>query len=492
MRHEIRVLGELGSEFERIAVRRRRRGFIGQRWRPLAVLAVLCLGGATGALAAAGVFRTGTPVGANVPANPDILNGLAVTSSVKLLPLSVEDPRGGPAWGLRYMRTTRGLACLQYGRLVNGTIGALGQDGAFHDDGAFHAFSVNYEQFGRSGMGCSELDRHGSAVFNAIIQQTPSSAIDGDCLPTKASPPPGFSPPRIPVCPRKDLRDIYFGLLGPDAAAITYRATNGHEVTEQTAGPDGAYLIVGRSTAQSCFTAILRGHAVTVRGHVIHPCGNGWSSSAILNAYGVISAVHYRNGHVCRMGPLGWCPPVGVTQVSERPVTAAQVRSPVTVTTSLGWRFCWNGKPGSAIACRGRPPHGYRLTPAFHGQVRPTGPGGRPEVRAIVSFTARVPIRNIDSTYEYSYWLRTTRTIREHDKACQAGDLSTASGETHYDIHAGQRITETIYADEQCPGTIHGVIEYASATNPTSPIIPLIAPRQGHVLQVGTFSFNVP
>ena len=68
MKHEIRVLGQLGSEFERLAsAPRRLRSLPAWRWRPLALIAVLVLGGTSGALAAAGVFSgpTGT-----VPASP--------------------------------------------------------------------------------------------------------------------------------------------------------------------------------------------------------------------------------------------------------------------------------------------------------------------------------------------------------------------------------------------------------------------------------------
>jgi hypothetical protein len=497
MSEEIRVLAQLGGEFERIALKHRRRGLVGGgRWRPLALVVVLCLGGTTAALAAAGVFRNGTPVGANVPANPDAFDGLAIPASVKLLSVSVPDPQGGPAWGLRYLRTTRGLVCLQFGRLVNGTIGALGQDGAFHDDGAFHAFSVNYEEL--SGLGCAELDAHGNAVFNAIAQRMPASAMSPSCLPTKQSPPPGFKPLALPVCPQRDLRDIYFGLLGPDATAVTYHATNGEQVTERTAGSDGAYVIVGSPTAQACAVAIHDGHALKVNGHVIHPCGNGWTSTAHVNAYGVISAVHYRSGQVCHMGPLGWCPPVGVSAIPQQRVTPAQVRSTITVSTSTGWRYCWKGRPASVIPCRGQPPRGYRPTPArpavhiHHIFAAPTPPGGQTRLRASISFVSHVTIPNIDSDYEIFYWLRPSPATR-HIPACQYGALDTASQSTHVDIRTGQRVTIPIYAQENCPGTMHGVVKYAAAAVSDSPIVlGQLGKGQATILRVGSFSFRVP
>src|ERR1700691_4973666 len=99
MTHEIRILRELGEEFERVVRRERRRRFARPRWRPLVAIIVLCLGGATGALAAAGVFRSGTPVGANVPPTPHALDGVAIRGSAHLLSLAVSDPQGGPPWG---------------------------------------------------------------------------------------------------------------------------------------------------------------------------------------------------------------------------------------------------------------------------------------------------------------------------------------------------------------------------------------------------------
>jgi hypothetical protein len=335
-------------------------------------------------------------------------------------------------------------------------------------------------------------------VFNAITQQVPSSAMLDGCLPTRPSLPSDISPPRLPICARQDLRDIYFGLLGPDASSVTYRSPDGHEVTERTAGSDGAYLIVGSPTAQACATMVLDGHAVKVNGHVIHPCGNGATANPRVNAYGVISAVHYRSGRVCRMGPLGWCPPVGVSAIPEQHVTAAQVRSTITVSTSADWHYCSKGKPDTTIPCRGRPPRGYRLTaarPAGHlGRfaIPSTPTGGLTQLRALVTFTSHVTVPNIDSQYEIFYWLKPTPATRSNP-VCQHGALDTTGGGTHYDIRAGQRVTIPIYVQEDCPGTIHGVIKFAATTSSISPIAAGAQGKgQATVLHVGNFSYRVP
>ncbi len=107
----------------------------------LLVPALAVLG--TGAALAAGILLTGTPAGPKVPPVPTAGYGAAATT--KLLPLHVADPAGGLRWGLRTVRTTRDDVCLQVGRLADGTIGALGEDGAFGDDHRFHPFSDNYQ-----------------------------------------------------------------------------------------------------------------------------------------------------------------------------------------------------------------------------------------------------------------------------------------------------------------------------------------------------------
>jgi hypothetical protein len=131
--------------------------------RGVAVVAA-CLVVSGSALAASGVFQTGAPVAPEVVplASTDV--GAPIRSSVRLLTLRVADPDGGPPWGLRTLKTTRGLMCVQVGRIVDGRIGVLGRDGAFHDDGRFHPLSVNYLEDGSSN--CGTEDAHGNAFLN--------------------------------------------------------------------------------------------------------------------------------------------------------------------------------------------------------------------------------------------------------------------------------------------------------------------------------------
>lgn len=104
---------------------------------------------AAAALAATGVIGFGAPVRASHPPGREreskttgigipvaAADGLPV--SAQPLAISVHDPAGGLPWGMRIVRTTRGLLCVQIGRLLDGRLGVLGRDGQFHDDGLFH------------------------------------------------------------------------------------------------------------------------------------------------------------------------------------------------------------------------------------------------------------------------------------------------------------------------------------------------------------------
>ena len=99
---------------------------------------LLLLGGAAVALAASGVILTGAAVPAPRFASPTAGAGLPQPGKWKLLSLRVADPAGSPPWGMRVVRTTRGLVCVQLGRVQEGVLGELGIDGAFHDDLRFH------------------------------------------------------------------------------------------------------------------------------------------------------------------------------------------------------------------------------------------------------------------------------------------------------------------------------------------------------------------
>ena len=74
----------------------------------------------------------------------------------------------------------------------------------------------------------------------------PSSALLGD--PRYASGGCYGSSARNRDCPSRELRDVYFGLLGPDATSISPRSPAGGSTQSSTASPpDGAYLLCCRT-----------------------------------------------------------------------------------------------------------------------------------------------------------------------------------------------------------------------------------------------------
>ena len=267
------------------------------RLRGLLIVPALAILG-TGAAIAGGILLTGAPTGPKAPPVPTAGYGAATTT--QLLPLNVADPAGGLPWGLRTMRTTRSDVCLQVGRMADGRIGALGEDGSFGDDHRFHPFADNYQDQDS----CVPLDARGHGFTNVITWGLPTSAMaNGGCLADMSR--------RRPIpCLTQDTRDVYFGLLGPEAASITYASTGGQAVTEPTVGPDGAYLIVTRARPGE---------------------QQGDSSGFVLLETGPIRAVTYRDGHTCRPTAVYPCAPIGFVPAKPPALTQARLASPIHV-----------------------------------------------------------------------------------------------------------------------------------------------------------------
>src|SRR4051794_2957808 len=270
MAERLRALEELGEEFERVAsAARRGRG----RPRRVLVLAVLlAILAAAVALAATGVL-TGEPV-SNPPGarfTPTAGVGTPLPGTARLLDLRVRDPDGGAPWGMRTVRTTRGMGCAQIGRLLGDGLGVLGQDGAFSDDGRFHEIPTTV----LSQAECRQTDGAGHVFLAVSYQGMPASALPAGCA---ARPAP--STLKQPICPARDERVIYYGLLGPRARSVTYDDDRGHTVTAATSGRDGAYLVVLRPSAR-------------------HPA-RGYFAPGTSPASG-LKSVQYRDGRVCRI-----------------------------------------------------------------------------------------------------------------------------------------------------------------------------------------------
>lgn len=422
------------------AVRRQspqRRG-ASRRVRPsvVAAIAVALLALAAAALAATHFLGSGAPLvpPAGTPLSPATGLGVVRVGSARMLPIAVRDPAGGPPWGLRFVTTTRGIGCLQTGRLVRGEIGVIGQDGVFRDDGRFHALAANYLGGALvSTFPCGTLDARGHAFAAVAINGAPASGLltpsstQRGCVPFRDHGPIGRRPNPPPVCPLSDWRLLYLGMAGPEAKSITYVA-GGRSHTVRTVGEQGAYLIV-----------------LPLR---IPPLGHGrlqlGSFEPLQGAGGgPIIRVEYRNGHVCRLTPRPdtfggqTCPPIGRAPETGPSVRPEDVRSPIKATI--------------------RSSH---LGPML-----------------VLSFRARLAVS--DASTQYAFSVR----VPGHAPNCGGG----VGGPLIHNNHAGEREQFNIPTNG-CHGRFHGTVTYTYGL--TSDLPP--AGRGTHTITVGRFALNVP
>jgi hypothetical protein len=206
------------------------------RWLIAAVSVLGLLLASTIALAASGVILTGKPVHPEELLNPNLGEGIPAPGASHLLSLRVPDPAGGLPWGMRIVRTTRGEVCVQIGRVQGDQLGELGIDGAFHDDGRFHPIPANalprdvfHGRVFDSLLGTATTSCHlaGSAVAGVHIGVYPSAAA--------------HSP--VGKGSKRELRDLIYGILGPQAVSVGYRE-GPHDQAHPVLAPIGAYLLV--------------------------------------------------------------------------------------------------------------------------------------------------------------------------------------------------------------------------------------------------------
>lgn len=412
--------------------------------RILLVGLVLVLATAAVALAAAGVFAPGRPVGPSVPPLPTANDGAAIPSTVRLLSLRVPDPRSGPPWGLRILQTTRGETCVQVGRLDYGTIGVLGQDGAYNNDHRFHPFSVDYLQPEE----CAITDAHGHAFLNIGMSGFPASGLTvggptRGCRLTNDIAVRGWR-----LCPPSDLRDIAFGLLGRDAVSITHGNPSKHLTTTPTAGSDGAYLVV------------LPHRAGEEEGMATIGIGGGLGA-------GAIQMVTYRDGHSCQPSETHACAPVGFAAPVAQRLAAARVASPVTARVVPAASYCAVRDQNAIKPCGPHPRPGVSRI------------GGSPGTLVEVRFTARVAVTSSHTYYQINLNYPKSRS-------CTVGGTG---GPTTTDIHAGQRITTQEFVPKSCSGTFHGDVRYVPDPGPSTDSAN--AAGAGHSLLVGRFTITV-
>jgi hypothetical protein len=250
-RQLVTVAGELFSAPGSSApadARRWRKPHRAHRVQLLAMIVLAALVLAAAALAATGIIGFGAPVKTSLlrgQERPSLTTGIGIPvvgangspASVQPLPISVPDPGGGLPWGMRIVRTTRGLLCPQIGRLLDGRLGVIGQDGEFNDDGLFHELPAS--------------------VLNPFtcIAPTVWTMLSDAGLPAAGALPSPITPcvapwlheraANPPPCPGGDERLVGFGVLGPHAVSVSY-VVDGQLHTVPTVGRLGAYLVVVR------------------------------------------------------------------------------------------------------------------------------------------------------------------------------------------------------------------------------------------------------
>jgi hypothetical protein len=388
-------------------------------------IALLLLGGAFGG----GLIKFGKPSkGGQEFANPKAELGALTPGSVRLLPARTPDPAGGPDWGMRVLSTTRGVGCIQVGRIVDGKLGALGQDRSFKNDGLFHELPVTgrFNQFS-----CVALDGAGR-IFNNVVQgELPASAayLQGP----SCEPPGAHHFPTVtygPNCPQADERNLYYGLLGPDAESVTY-VLDGQSHTIPTVGADGAYLIVTRAPLHQ-----LLGFA-------------GATTADVVPVDGPITELHYREGKTCHLNGRSW---IGGTSACTPPLEVPVGYVPVAPPPSA---------EGVAALLSVRIVH-------------------EPHVgeEILVSFDSRVPINTDRSDYQ----IRLYAPGEPHTRFSGGPPFNR-------NIGAGQRVT--LGASEPGghlkPGLYTGDVTFVYATGPA------LLEGPGTVYRhVGSFSIRVP
>jgi hypothetical protein len=431
-------------------VKRERRA---RRTPPVAAIVAVGLLFAAAAFAASQIIGVGAPVTpSSSQERPTKTTGVGVpvagsrraALSAPLLPISVADPAGGLRWGIRLVRTTRGLLCVQVGRLLNGRLGVLGQDGEFHNDGLFHELPA------------AVLDPYAcSQPQDSVLYRSEGLAAAGvmpgperSCLYPGAAPEDGS---RLPACPAADERLIAFGLLGPNALSVSYPATHGVQ-TKRTTGSHGAYLVVLRQPPVNPQTF------ATQAG----PLRHRFTPAMRLNSFPTLGSTSSRLGRF----PL---------ETGSAVILAAQFR--------FGKHTC---QSGTAIRAGGRSPCTSRIAripnfapfiePGLHTSVRvasrPAGGGYELEL------TFRAPASVFDASTAYGVQLSMPA-----GRSCGHGGVSGQSPER--DIRRGERVDIPVFIGRPrgCAGVVRGRVIFGRQPDGFT------GPVGGET--IGRFAFNL-
>lgn len=428
-----------------------RPGRLRRRVPLFAVIAFGVLLLAAAALAASGIIGVGAPVAtsrqhgapsAGTSVGIPVSGARRGHASVQLLPVSVADPAGGLRWGMRIVRTTRGLVCVQVGRLLDGRLGVLGQDGEFDDDGLFHELPAGVLDPDT----CSEP---GYYVLYRSEGLPASAAMPGPSRPCLYPGAPRLHRSDPQPCPASDERMIAFGVLGPHARSVAYEQ-EGKVQTVATTGSLGAYLIVLREPP-------------------VHPkplnLGPRLHVSAAMRLYGYPTLGSTSS-------PLGRFP------IETRSSVISSARF------SFGRRSCQSGSEPPADgppACTSAIAHTRSFVPlipaGLHSAIELASrrtPGGY-----TLSLTFVAPAEVFDASTAYGVEIRLPST-----PAC--GHSGTSGKPIERDVKRGQivHVSEFVARRPACHGVLHGRVVFGRQPDAST------GPGSGET--IGSFSFDLP
>jgi len=172
---------------------------------------------------------------------------------------------------MRIIHSTRGLVCVQIGRVNDGQLGQLGVDGAFHDDGRFHPLPTDALPDVLANAG-------GWMAGNCA---SPGDIYAGDSVGLQLS---AATSPRQGSGVPADRREISFGLLGVHAVSIAYREGS-QTHTQQVLQGLGAYLIVQRYRSGRPLGSVSETDGRDEPGNYSRPAGPNGALSAITYSY---------------------------------------------------------------------------------------------------------------------------------------------------------------------------------------------------------------
>jgi len=428
--------------------------------RPLIVVVAVVAGGTGAAFAAKAIVEVGAPA---PRAYPNFGEKILPTGT-RLLSLRVPDPAGGPPWGMRLIYTTADRqdparnhktarwGCVQIGRVVDGRLGILGQDGAFHNDGLFHELPVQPEACGglnHSGVlvgltggasitasayrgleGCltSSARRQQQMALPSIERQLGVARAEKDLhairgalegLATYRKLAPKFNADAS--CLESDLRHVAYGVAGPNATSVTVTGEGHHQTIALTTRDDGAYLIVQPVSRQEQMHSALRVEDLALQAQALH------------------RTVHYENGRSCPEESSPSClAPLGSIHYGNAPHGSAKV----THTTP---------KPSAPTALSRQAEH----DPATPNPVTVTPLAGGGHTVFVLTFRALLN----GGGYSYNVQAEGAPACQRAAERAGGGDGVTIGGTP---IVRGQTITKTFKPPPSglCPGHYRVYVAY--------------------------------